>query len=67
MAPAEMNFLRSQLEERKSRLETVIAQTPGDASLEALLLEVDSALDRFAAGLTVCANRAMTPWKGTGC
>jgi len=50
MAPAEMNFLRSQLEERKSRLETVIAQTPGDASFEALLLEVDSALDRFAAG-----------------
>ena len=50
MAPAEMNFLHSQLEERKSSLETVIAQMPGDSSLEALLVEVDSALDRFAAG-----------------
>ena len=38
------------MEERKRRLETVIAHTPGDANLEALLREVDSALDRFAAG-----------------
>ena len=50
MAAAEMDFLHSQLEERKRRLETVIMLTPDDASLEALLREVDSALDRFAAG-----------------
>ncbi|MGA3133152.1 MAG: SpoIIE family protein phosphatase [Terracidiphilus sp.] len=50
MAAAEMSFLHGQLEERKSRLETVVAATPGDASLQALLREVDSALDRFAAG-----------------
>ncbi|MGA3034928.1 MAG: SpoIIE family protein phosphatase [Terracidiphilus sp.] len=50
MATAEMSFLQDQLEERKRRLETVAAQTPGDANLVALLREVDSALDRFAAG-----------------
>ncbi|HTX42124.1 MAG TPA: SpoIIE family protein phosphatase [Acidobacteriaceae bacterium] len=50
MATAEMSFLRSQLEERKHRLETVLERTPGEANLEALLREVDSALDRFAAG-----------------
>lgn len=50
MATAEVNFLHSQLEERKHRLETVIALTTHDANLEALLREVDSALDRFAAG-----------------
>jgi sigma-B regulation protein RsbU (phosphoserine phosphatase) len=50
MAAAEMDFLHSQLEERKRRLETVLRQTPEDANLEALLREVDSALDRFAAG-----------------
>jgi sigma-B regulation protein RsbU (phosphoserine phosphatase) len=50
MAAAEMSFLHNQLEERKRRLESVIPQTPDDANLEALLREVDSALDRFAAG-----------------
>jgi sigma-B regulation protein RsbU (phosphoserine phosphatase) len=50
MAAAEMSFLYGQLEERKRRLETVVTAAPGDASLEALLREVDSALDRFAAG-----------------
>jgi len=50
MATAEMDFLHSQLEERKRRLETVITQTPEDANLEALLREVDAALARFAAG-----------------
>jgi sigma-B regulation protein RsbU (phosphoserine phosphatase) len=50
MAAAEMSFLHSQLEERKRRLDTVVAAKPGDAALEALLREVDSALDRFAAG-----------------
>jgi sigma-B regulation protein RsbU (phosphoserine phosphatase) len=57
MAAAEMSFLHSQLEERKRRLESVIAQTPDDAKLEALLREVDSALDRFAAGTYgICEN-----------
>jgi phosphoserine phosphatase RsbU/P len=50
MATAEMDFLHTQLTERKRRLETVIPLTPGDANLEALLREVDSALDRFEAG-----------------
>ena len=50
MATAEIDFLHGQLEERKRRLEKVIAHTPGDANLAALLREVDSALDRFAAG-----------------
>jgi sigma-B regulation protein RsbU (phosphoserine phosphatase) len=50
MAAADMDFLHSQLEERKRRLETVVAQSPRDANIEALLREVDSALDRFAAG-----------------
>jgi phosphoserine phosphatase RsbU/P len=50
MAAAEMNFLHNQLEERKHRLETVIHTMPEDANLQALLREVDSALDRFAAG-----------------
>ena len=50
MAAAEMSFLHKQLEERKRRLEAVVAHAPDDASLEALLREVDSALDRFAAG-----------------
>lgn len=51
MATAELGFLHSQLEERKRRLETVISQSPNDANLEALLREVDSALDRFEAGI----------------
>jgi len=50
MATAEFGFLHNQLDERKRRLETVIAHTPGDANLEDLLCEVDAALDRFAAG-----------------
>jgi sigma-B regulation protein RsbU (phosphoserine phosphatase) len=50
MATAEMDFLRGQLEERKSRLEVVLAHAPGEAALEALLREVDAALDRMAAG-----------------
>ena len=50
MATAELNFLHGQLEERKRRLETIIAHRPDDANLEALLREVDAALDRFSAG-----------------
>lgn len=50
MATVEMSFLHSQLEERKRRLETAITLASEDANVEALLSEVDSALDRFAAG-----------------
>ena len=50
MAATEMSFLHNQLEERKRRLDTVVAAAPGDANLQALLREVDFALDRFAAG-----------------
>ncbi|HTW47049.1 MAG TPA: SpoIIE family protein phosphatase [Acidobacteriaceae bacterium] len=50
MATVEMDFLRGKVEERKHRLEAVLARTPGDRELESLLREVDSALDRFAAG-----------------
>ena len=65
MAAAEMSFLHSQLEERKRRLETVVAAKPDDAALEALLREVDSALDRFAAGVYGLCESAMTPWNAT--
>src|SRR5579859_2704073 len=50
MAAAEMSFLHGQLKERKHRLETVIQTAPDDAGLQALLHEVDSALDRFTGG-----------------
>ena len=50
MATTEIGFLQGQLKERKQRLESVIEATPNDASLYALLHEVDSALDRFATG-----------------
>jgi sigma-B regulation protein RsbU (phosphoserine phosphatase) len=53
----EMDYLQDQLQERKRRLETAIALTPQDANLPALLREVDSALDRFAAGTYgLCEN-----------
>ncbi|HTX77156.1 MAG TPA: SpoIIE family protein phosphatase [Terracidiphilus sp.] len=50
MATVEIGFLHRQLEERKRRLETAISLAPQNANVEALLGEVDSALDRFAAG-----------------
>jgi sigma-B regulation protein RsbU (phosphoserine phosphatase) len=50
MATAEMGFLLNQLEERKHRLEKAITLAPDDANVDVLLREVDSALDRFAAG-----------------
>jgi len=57
MASVEMDFLHGQLEERKRRLQTAIALTPQDANIAALLREVDSALDRFAAGTYgLCEN-----------
>lgn len=66
MLSVELDFLQSQLEERKRRLETAIARAPDNANAEALLREVDSALDRFA-GRTACARRATNLWSGTGC
>jgi sigma-B regulation protein RsbU (phosphoserine phosphatase) len=57
MAAGEMNYLQDQLQERKRLLETAITLTPQDANLSALLREVDSALDRFAAGTYgLCEN-----------
>jgi sigma-B regulation protein RsbU (phosphoserine phosphatase) len=50
MATAEMGFLHGQLKERKQRLEAVIQAAPNEANLQSLLSEVDSALDRVAAG-----------------
>jgi sigma-B regulation protein RsbU (phosphoserine phosphatase) len=50
MATAETSFLHGQLEERKRRLEAVILATPDEENVRGLLREVDSALDKFAAG-----------------
>jgi phosphoserine phosphatase RsbU/P len=50
MAALEFDFLQGQLEERKRRLEAVVASAPENASLTGLLREVDSALDRMAEG-----------------
>jgi sigma-B regulation protein RsbU (phosphoserine phosphatase) len=50
MATVEVNFLHSQLEKRKSRLEAALALAPFNTGLAGLLREVDSALDRMAAG-----------------
>ena len=51
MATVEVDFLQGQLEERKRRLETVIASTPHNADVVNLLREVDAALDRMAEGI----------------
>lgn len=50
METIEMDYLYDQLEERKRRLQMAISLAPQDANLAVLLQEVDSALDRFAAG-----------------
>ena len=50
MATAETSFLHGQVEERKRRLEAVILATPDEENVRGLLREVDSALDKFAAG-----------------
>jgi phosphoserine phosphatase RsbU/P len=65
----EVNFLRSQLADRKSRLETAIALTPSNTGLAGLLREVDSALERMSKGTfgiceechhTIEANRLLS-------
>ena len=50
MPAAEMDFLQSEVTDRKLRLETAVAHAPHDENLKSLLREVDSALDRMAAG-----------------
>jgi len=50
MPPVEIDFLHSQLEKRKGRLEAALAQTPSNETLVDLLHEVDSALERMASG-----------------
>lgn len=50
MATQEVAFLHRQLEERKRRLEGAISLVPQNASLDGLLREVDSALERMVNG-----------------
>jgi sigma-B regulation protein RsbU (phosphoserine phosphatase) len=50
MAAVEFGFLQGQLEERKRRLEAVVASRPQNSDLDGLLREVDAALDRMADG-----------------
>jgi phosphoserine phosphatase RsbU/P len=50
MLALEFDFLQRQLEERKRRLEAVVATAPRNSGLADLLREVDSALDRMAEG-----------------
>jgi len=50
MATLEVDFLNSQLEVRKRRLEEAITLAPQKAGLVGLLREVDSALERMAKG-----------------
>jgi sigma-B regulation protein RsbU (phosphoserine phosphatase) len=50
MVSVEFSFLQGQLEERKRRLEAVVASTPRNSGVADLLREVDSALDRMAEG-----------------
>jgi phosphoserine phosphatase RsbU/P len=49
-AVEQMEFLQAEVMDRKLRLETALAQAPHDDNLRSLLREVDSALDRMAAG-----------------
>lgn len=50
MASVEVDFLHSQLEQRKCRLEAALALAPSNIGLAGLLREVDSALERMAKG-----------------
>lgn len=46
----QMEFLQAEVTDRKVRLESALAHSPHDQNLKSLLREVDSALDRMAAG-----------------
>jgi len=50
MPTMETEFLQAEVTERKLRLEAAVAVAPHDENLKSLLREVDSALDRMAAG-----------------
>ena len=50
MPAAEIEFLQAEVTERKLRLQAAVAHAPHDETLRSLLREVDSALDRMAAG-----------------
>jgi len=50
MASMIESYFRPQLEQRRERLQTLIASTPVEVRLERLLVEVDAALERAAAG-----------------
>jgi phosphoserine phosphatase RsbU/P len=50
VASVEVDFLHSQLEQRKCRLEAALALASSSAGLVGLLREVDSALERMAKG-----------------
>ena len=50
MVTIEAGFLQRQLEERKRRLEAVVASAPENSGVASLLREVDAALDRMADG-----------------
>lgn len=50
MASVLENQLLPQLEQRRERLQTMIAAIPGEAQFVRLLSEVDAALERAAAG-----------------
>jgi len=50
MASIVDSYFRPQLAERRERLRSLLATAPGEAGLERLLVEVDAALERAAAG-----------------
>jgi sigma-B regulation protein RsbU (phosphoserine phosphatase) len=50
MATPEVDYLRTQLLERRQRLESAVAHAPENASLAGLLQQVDAALERMGKG-----------------
>ena len=50
VATVELNYLRSELEQRRDRLQSALQSSSGNASLSSLLTEVDAALERMDDG-----------------
>ena len=50
MTSVEMAYLRSQLEERRHKLEAAMAASSGDAAMAELVVQVDTALDQMDKG-----------------
>src|SRR5437016_9866857 len=50
MATVELDYLRSELEERRGRLQSALQSSSADASLSSLLNDVDAALARMDDG-----------------